>query len=269
MSRKPKTPEENAGLFYHLIKSYNNLDNLEIRDVVRSQLSLTQEEQCFVATYYRARGNVETLLVITDAKHFQAAAMLARALFELAVDIRMLELVPNASIRMLLFDEVERLRSARQVVAYKESHPDADIDLTSYTPFIAKHGKRIDSLRRNVWPKPADRFHWTGVRLADRVKMVGAPIDKIYQVDYPRLSWYVHSGVTGVVNFPPEAFVHLCANAFYLAADSYREILEAVIRKFKLNKGVKKLSQKIEAAKLLPFNEDPEIEAWLARSVQD
>jgi Family of unknown function (DUF5677) len=268
VSEQSPTPEENTSRFFHLVKSYNNFDRLEILGVIQGQLSLTQEEQCSVATYYRARSNIETILTITHAKHFQAAAMLARAVFELAVDIRLLEVTPNGWIKMIAFDEVERLRSARKVVAYKQAHPDADIDLTSYFPFIAYNEKRIDALRKNIWPKPADKYHWTGLRLADRVAQLGAPMDRIHEVDYPRLSWYVHSGVTGVINLKSETFVHLCANAFSLAADSYREILEVIIRRFKIDKAINKIDFKLYAAKAFPFNDDPEIEDWLTRSIQ-
>lgn len=268
MSKQSPTPEENTSRFFHLVKSYNNFDRLEILGVIQGQLALTQEEQCFVATYYRARGNIETLLTITHAKHFQAAAMLARGVFELAVDIRMLETTPNGWIKMVALDEVERLRSARKVVAYKLAHPDADIDLTSYLSFIAGNEKRIDALRKSIWSKPTDRFHWTGLRFADRVSQLGAPMDRIYEVDYPRLSWYVHSGVTGIINLKSETFIHLCANAFSLAADSYREVLETMIRKFKIAKAIDKIDFKLYAAKAFPFNDDPEIDDWLTRSIQ-
>lgn len=268
VSDKLSTPEENTSRFYHLVKSYSNFDRLEVLGIIRSQLSLTQEESCFVTTYYRARGNIETMLEIKHAKHFQAAAMLARGVFELGVDIKMLEATPNGWIKMLAFDEVERLRSARKVVAYKTTHPDADIDSTIYTSFIAKNEKRIDALRKSIWSKPADKYHWSGLRFAERVALLGAPMDRIYEVDYPRLSWYVHSGATGVTNLKSETFVHLCANAFSLAADSYREVLEVIIRKFKIDKAVSKIDLKLYAAKVFPFNDDPEIEDWLTRSIQ-
>jgi hypothetical protein len=268
MTDKLSTPEENTSRFYHLVKSYNNFDRLEVFGIIQSQLLLTHEESCFVTTYYRARGNIETMLEIKNAKHFQAAAMLARGVFELAVDIRMLEVTPNGWIKMLAFDEVERLRSARKVVAYKAAHPDADIDLTSYNSFIANNEKRVDALRKSIWPKPVERYHWTGLRFADRVALLGAPIDRIYEIDYPRLSWYVHSGATAVINLKSATFVHLCANAFSLAADSYREVLEAIIRKFKIDKAVSKIDFKLYAAKVFPFNDDPEIEDWLTRSIQ-
>jgi hypothetical protein len=263
------TPEENTSRFHALVKSYRNFDNLEIFEVISSQLKLTPEEECYVATYYRVRGNVETMVEITHAKHFQSAAMLARAVFELGVDMMLLEKTTDGCIKMLAFSDVERLRSARNVVAFKAAHPDADIDLTTYTAFITKDEKRLDALKLSIWPKGANKYHWSGLGLDKRIAHLNSPVmDRIYVVDYPRLSWYVHSGVTGILNLKAEAFVHLCANAFWVAAVSYRESLEVIIRKFRIRKAVNKLDDKLDAAKLFPFNDDPEIEDWLKRSIQ-
>jgi hypothetical protein len=218
--------EENASRFYHLVKSYNNFDKMEILGVIQSLLSTTDEENCFVGTYYRARGNVETLLEIKHAKHFQAAAMLARGMFELAVDIKMLETTPNAWIKMVAFNDVERLRCARKVVSFKNAHPDIDIDLSTYQQFIRLNETRIDAVRKSCWPQMKDKHHWTGIRIADRVSQL-------------------------------------------LAAECYREILELMVRRFKIDKAIKNIDFKLYVAKAFPFNDDPEIEDWLTRSIQD
>ena len=259
----------NASKFYHLVKSYNSFDKIEILGVLQSLLSTTDEENCFIGTYYRARANVETMLEITNAKHFQAVAMLARGMFELALDIKMLKVTPNAWIKISAFRDVEKLRCARKVVSFKNTHPDADIDTDIFKSFIDGNETRIKALSRSVWLKITDKQHWTGIRIAERVEQIGPPMDKIYEVDYPRLSWYVHSGLTGVLNIPAETFVYLCSYAFWLAAECYREILEVMISRFEIDKGIKNIDSKLFAAKAFPFNDDPDIEAWLMRSIQE
>ena len=194
--------------------------------------------------------------------------MLARGMFELAVDIKTLEITPNGWIKMIAFNDLERLRCAREVISFKKAHPDADIDITTYESFVKQNEARIESFRKSLWPKMKYRYHWTGVDIGERVAVLGAPMDRIYKVDYPRLSWYVHSGLTGVLNLKSETFVHLCANTFSLAADSYRETLEVIIRKFKIQNAVNNVDWKLYAAKVFPFNDDPEIEDWLTRSIQ-
>lgn len=55
---------------------------------------------------------------------------------------------------------------------------------------------------------------------------------------------------------------------FWLAADSCREVLEAVIRKFRIDKAISNIDCKLDAAKAFPFNDDPNVEDWLTRSIQ-
>jgi hypothetical protein len=193
VAANPTKAEINANKFYHLLKSYNNFDQVEILGVIQSQLSTTPEEQCFIGTYFRAKRNAESILDLKHEKHFQAAAMLARGIFELAVDIKMLNIIPGCALKMLAFNEVEKLRCARKVISYQTALPDADVDTAIFQAYIDTNATRIDALRENIWPKMADRQHWTGLRLAERVSQAGASMGKIYEVNYPRLSWYVHS----------------------------------------------------------------------------
>ena len=72
-----------------------------------------------------------------------------------------------------------------------------------------------------------------------------------------------------MLNLKAETFVYLCSSAFALAAESYRVILEVIMRKLKINRVINKLDEKLYAAKVFPFIDDPEVEAWLARSIQD
>lgn len=269
-SEKAKA-EENASRFYGAVKSYNNFDKLEILGVIQSLLSPTHEEECFIGTYYRVRGNVETLLGITHAKHFQAVSMLARGMFELAVDIKMLEATPNGWLKMMVFHDVEKLRCAQKIIAFKETHPDADVDVTIYETFILENKTRIDLLRKTAWSQitVTDKLHWSGIRMAERISQLGPPMDILYEVEYPRLSWYVHSGLTGVWNLKSETFIYLCSRAFSIAADCYRQVLDVMIRKFKIDKGIKNIDAKLYAAKVLAFNDDPQIEDWLMKSIQD
>jgi len=87
--------ESNTTRFYTQVKSLHSFDNLEVGCVIGNLISRTQEEDCHLATYIRTQGNVKSLLLLQASKHVQAIAMLARALFELAVDVRLLEAIPN------------------------------------------------------------------------------------------------------------------------------------------------------------------------------
>jgi hypothetical protein len=166
------------------------------------------------------------------------------------------------------FVEEERLRCARKIAAFKTANPETLIDSATYDAFIAKNQIRLDALRKSIWPGVNRLEHWSGLRMYERVALLKAPFDRIYQVEYPILSWYVHSGLTGVLNLQAETFTYICSNAFKLAADAYWEVLLAMIRRFKIAKANEKIERKLEVARMLPFTENDEQVDALTRSIQ-
>jgi hypothetical protein len=262
-------PLKTTERLYTMVKSLSEFDKIEVRGVIQTLLSKTDREQCFIGTYYRSVANVGTLLELKSPKHVQAICMLARALFELAVDIRLLCVVPDAPAKMIAFSDVEKLRAARKIIKFKVANPTAAIDSTIYGSFVTNNEQRINGERRTLWPKLAKVQHWSGRDLPSRIVLLKSPFDEIYEVHYPRLSWYVHSGLTGVANLEAETFTVICGNAYKLAADSYWESLLTVIHEFKIEKANEKIEMKLKAAKMLPFTDGPdqaeELLRWLLR----
>lgn len=117
---------------------------------------------------------------------------------------------------------------------------------------------RIEVGRKLLWPNTKKLSHWSGLRISERAELLKSPFQEIYEVKYPMLSWYVHSGLTGVVNLNAETFTVLCGIAFQLAAETYRELLLTMIREFKIAKADGKIEGKLEAAKYLAFADGPE-----------
>ncbi len=265
----PPEATANADLFYTVVKSLHTFDDVEVKGVIDTLLSPTVEETCFIATYLRTRSNIESVLLLQHAKHFQAAAMLARALFELSVDMRLLGVIQNGWIKMQAFIDEEKLRCARKIVEFKRTHPDAVVDSTSFESFIANHQVRVDALRKSIWPKHRRVDHWSGLDLRSRVALLKSPFDVIYEVEYPRLSWSVHSGLVSVINLEAKAFTYMCAHAFKLTADAYWEVLLTLIQKFKISKANEKIELKMKVAKMLPFTDSPEQVGLLMRMIQE
>lgn len=251
-----------SGQFFAVLKSIAKFDELEVAGVIRSQLSPTEREKCFMAIYLRGSANVVTLTELKHQKHFQAINMLARTLFELAVDIRLIKVIPQACDKMIAYIDVEKLRCARKILKFHGTRPITKVDPTVYSSFVASEGSKIDALRAALWPstmpKKTKLSHWSGLNLPDRIALLGAPFDEIYELNYPHLSWQVHSGLTGVVNMKAETFTIMCGQSFMLAADSYREILSAMIEEFKIQKANTMIQGKLTAAKMLPFTDSPE-----------
>jgi hypothetical protein len=251
---------ENADKFYTVIKSMHEFDTTEVKGVIDTVISPTPHETCFIGTYYRARPNVETLLLLTNVKDLQAIAMLARALFELSIDSRLFENIPGAWVKMQAFTDAQKLYAAKKIIDFKRSHADFDVDTSVAESFVAKNSARIARVSASLWPGVRALSHWSGMKLSQRVATVKAPFEQIYANDYPRLSWYVHPGLTGVANLPPETFIHLCTYAYHIASIAYGETLMSLVRAFKLSRANEKIEEKLRVAKMLPFTKD----AWQA-----
>jgi hypothetical protein len=262
-----RSAEENAAIFYWILKSLHQFNESEVKGVIDTLISPSERDNCYIGTYYRALGNVETLLGIQNSKGFQAAAMLARTLFELAVDIRLLGVIGFASTKMIVFVAVERLRCARKIVKFKIANPNLTLDTTAHESFIKNEGRLIDQKHRILWPRLSRVIHWSGLRMDRRVALLKEPFREIYEVNYPLLSWYVHSGLTGVANLKAETFAHISAQAFKLAADAYWEVLLATIHEFKIAKADEKIERKMEYARTVPLTNSPEQAQELLRAL--
>jgi hypothetical protein len=262
-------PVEITERFFTVIKSLNDFDKAEVRGVVQTIIAPTQRDLFFTGNYYRGVANVETLLSLKNVRDFQAVAMLARALFELAVDIRLINAVPESVKKMLTFTDVEKLRSAKRIVSYKNANPSAQVDATTYDQYVANNGTRIDAERAALWPgiKNSDLRHWAHMNLAERVEILKAPFTELHAVNYPQLSLYVHSGMTGIVNLQKESFRALVGVAFTVVWQSYMILLAAVIDEFRISSADEKIKDKMTLAKMLPFTNGPDEELALTRAL--
>ena len=169
--------------FFTMVKSLDEFDQKEVRGIIGALLSPTEREQCFIANYQRARANISTLLEMKNTKHFQAIAMLTRGLFELAVDIKLLDVVPNACEKMIAFVDVEKLRCAREILTFKAANPAIKTDISMYDAFVAADAVRIDALKNSLWPFKSNVKHWSNMTIADRVSTLGAPFVEIYDFE--------------------------------------------------------------------------------------
>ena len=256
----PLGPEDAATInrFFAAIRSLNELDNGEIRNVVGGVLNPTLRESYFTLNYQRAIINIELLLTLTDTKQFQAITMLTRSIFETAVELKLLATVPDAADKVRLFADLEKLKSAHKILAFKNSHADTAINTTAYEQFIAKNERRLAQEKQQMWPSGKRLPHWSGMNMEERTRHFGGEFDKVYQLHYSLLSWYVHSGITGLTSLKGETFAHLCGVAYTITTECYALILESIIDELKIYKADEKLKDKVAFAKMLPFADAPE-----------
>jgi hypothetical protein len=259
----PQSAHEQSARFFSTLKSLNDFDKLEIRNVIRGLLNATQREICFTANYYRAFANIESILALNHVKHIQAIAAAARSLFEIAVDVALIDKVPQGPEKMLALIDVEKMRSAQAIIDFRAANPTAEVDATIFQEFIRLEGARITALRDSLWPNRPDVQHWSLLKMSKRVEMLGQPFNELYAVEYPRLSWYIHSGLAGFANLQKESFEYMAAIAFVIAVKSYMALTAAIIDEFKLNKHDPKIKTRMQYAKMVPWTDGEEQAAQL------
>jgi hypothetical protein len=248
----------NIDRFFTAVKSLNELDTKEIRNVVSGILSPSVLESYYTLHYHRAAINIELILTLKELKQFQAITMLARSIMETAVEMRLMRADPSATSKIGLFEQVQKLKAGKKIVEFKARHPEAKVHVETYEQYIAAHEARIVQEKLQMWPGARWITHWTLMSMEERCKTLGNEFDALYQVHYAQLSWYVHSGITGVANMTGEALSVLCGMAFRIIVECYAAILEVVINVFKIYHADDKLKKKITFAKMLPFTDTQE-----------
>ncbi|HXH40780.1 MAG TPA: DUF5677 domain-containing protein [Thermoanaerobaculia bacterium] len=244
-------------------------DNAEILPAVKSvqSLSPTDRDQCFIGTYYRAVANVRTTLALNHPKHFQAIAMLARTNIELAMDIRLLSMIPQAPEKMIAGEKSEKLRVAQKIVEFATKSGTAVHDLTTYQTFIANEEANILALRQQLWGTQKPQDHWSTMKVRERAVLLKAPFEELYEIKYRHLSWQVHSGLTGVLGQPAATFEVMCGDAFGIAMECYEQVLDAMITEYQIQKADPKIHNKLKYARVVPFTDGENQRAALEREL--
>ncbi|MGB6687493.1 MAG: DUF5677 domain-containing protein [Terracidiphilus sp.] len=265
----PIGPDEATAVerFFTVLKSLNDFDKMEVQGVVAGQLAKSDHENSVYGLYLRARANVQSLLALKQAMDFQAIVMLARNLFELSVDVKLLDLVPKAVDKFSMYSEVEKLRAAEKIVAFKATRPASKVDTTIVAAFIANNKVSIDAQRIALWPetKPTKQHpkgkpltHWSGMNLKERTAKLGHPFDELYEVKYPQMSWYTHSAGSTGFDLKRETYPLLAGIYFELAAMCYMVLLTSVIEEFKLTAVDDKIKSRMRYAQMMPFTDTDE-----------
>jgi hypothetical protein len=255
--------------FFTSVKSLNKFDQQEIRGVIGGLISKSERDTSFAGIYYRGKANIESLLSLKNVKDFQAITMLARSLFELAVDIRLIDVIPDAVKKIVTFSEVEKLRAANRIVAFKTANPAASVDSTIHAEFIKNNAAQIEAAQKASWPGAKKVSHWSGLDLRARAILLKEPFEEIYEVRYAELSWYTHSaGLTGF-DLKTETFPILAGRQFELAARCYAILLTAIIDEFGLSKIAPRIKKHLKGAQMLPFTDTDEEEDMVRRDLLD
>lgn len=254
-----------VGLLQSVLVSLAQFDDAEIRPIIQGLISPTDREKCFVGTYYRAVANIRTAILLKEAAHYQAAAMIARTNIELAMDMKLLKIIPDAVEKMMAFVDSEKLRTAQRVVDFAKTSATAVPDLGTYQTHIAANEQRVLALRKQLWGSEKPPEHWSAKKIRDRSALVGAPFEELYEVKYRQLSFHTHGGLTGVLGIDAATFGAICGDAFAIAATCYEIVLDSVVTELHIRKAIPKIDKGMELARLLPGASSDEEREALAR----
>lgn len=234
-----------------LLKSLAAFDESEIAPILKNQFGLSPYEEIVVGMYLRVNKNVGSLLALNHIAHFQAAAMLARAVFELAVDLMLLDIEPSAVLKVRIFTQADRLRSMRKTAAYGKRAVVTLLDDTALQEnYIQQVGTKVDAEITRLWPSKKNLLpgHWTGLDMSTRATRAGTYFEEYYHLMYIQLSWHVHGGLVGVYDLPPAHFAAIYGLALGLSCGMYEKVLQRVILRFRMSAADDAIYRKLEFA---------------------
>lgn len=257
--------------FHGALIALERFDSENVRPYVDTKENLPPREFAIFSTYLRSFAHIRTLTELTNVSHFQAIAIGTRALFELALEIPLIDRVDNGPEKHRVFSDVERLRTARQIV---EFHATGKMEeplghLVVHEKFIADNALRIDTEAKATWPANPHPHHWSAMKLPKRVAEIGAPFEEIYNVSYAELSWYTHPGVGVVATLDVSAYPAICGDAFGIAIRCYVETLKFMIGELNLREDDSLIDKKLDFARMQAFAADPAQAEALRRALLD
>lgn len=238
------TPRQRAEAFYARSVEAAQFSREVVIPQIQGLLRPSPRERAAILVFGRMHAWAESLALLDHAKHYQAAAAGARALFELFVDLLLLVADTDGKDieRFLCLPDVEKFRVAEKVARFRQEHSDFDIvDPTHLAAFVAAPGKaaEVDAIRLRLWGpdrkgRPQAKLHWSGLDMAGRTTRLGPRIESHYYELYSQLSWHVHSGPVGTEGRPLEDFDNLCGLAHAYSQEFFLESLATVGKQLRL-----------------------------------
>jgi hypothetical protein len=176
----------------------------------------TPKELVLKLLFGRLRLHVETLLVLTDVRHFQSIVGASRTAVELYVDMQLLarNAIENGPDKFFAFDRVQRLKAARRMVEFDDRYPNLrERGVETFRAFIVARGAAIDAERVRLWGERQKPQHWTNIDFYQRPAGLSPEAEKLVNDGYDYRNWQLHSGAAGVNALNDETLKALCANA--------------------------------------------------------
>ncbi len=232
--------------------------------VLEGQLNLSNKEEAIVRTFYRMHALASSLTRLNRPIDFNAIAIIARTLFEVLIDLRLLINASNDDIaKFRAFPKVDRFRKAKALLEFQAANPGIEsqsfFDAAVRKTFVTTTGKQdeIEAEVKALWGttrkgEPSWPGHWTQLNFKDRVKSFGPAYEQEYLEIYSLLSWYVHAGSAGYAGFSEKGLDAVYGISLKLSGRMYMEGLILCAHAFHLSKAIEEFSQVVEFLKDAP-----------------
>lgn len=238
----------------------NKFADKNVCPVVQAAFQKTDHEKALAATYYRICLFLRALAKLDDTRHFQVAAMAARSIFELLLDLKALAKDLSLGQKFFDFTWMSRYRKAKQLADFLQANP--NVDRTPHQHALAlvnkpgvkqnreqlckSHGW-VDSKGKPSWPD-----HWSGKNIAIRAKEAGIEYEEIYRSEFFIQSYYVHAGGAGIDSLCRENLESVFAIAHRLVQRLFAEATRIIAKAFHLFEADGSLHQRLEAVSATP-----------------
>lgn len=246
--------------FYEGTRAAADLAQQVMTPLLKALINPSRKEEILKGLYFRMYAWMRTLISLNDTVHFQAAASATRSIFELLLDIKLIiDDNPKGAIQKFdTFVEVEKFRIAKGYVGFKNRNPALRyVGDRGKENLVNKQGEqeRIEKLRELYWgkdskDKPINPRHWSGWPTNKRAEEAGKYDEFFYHASFGLLSWYMHSGPTGVQGMSKESLEAVFGNSHMLAQPMFLDATLLVAQEFKLITAIPQLTDWIKEAEL-------------------
>jgi hypothetical protein len=214
----------------------------QVIPIIVSQVDRSKHEKALSGTYCRMSLFLQSLAKLDDSCHFQMAAIAARSVFELLLDLKVLAANPSLAQKFFDFTWVSRYHKAKQLAEFLSSNP--GVDATPHSEALALvHKPDVEQNREQLciqygWVdrkgKPKCPEHWSGKYISIRAQEAGLEYEEIYRSQFFFQSYFVHAGGAGIDSMSHEALQSAFVVAHLLIQRLFAEATEIIADQFHL-----------------------------------
>ena len=230
--------------------------------MVLCQLNLTDRENLVRTLWFRVYMWLKCLAALHERHHLQGVMAAARGLFELTVDLTLIQRDSTATPveRFLAFEEYQRWRATQRARDYCKTHP-ADTGVDYLRTFAARFPEgpeqtvQMEALRKKHWGtdgtgRPRKPETWSGKSIANNC--LDAGFEREHVEMNALLCWSIHSGITGFINLTEDDFETNAALSYLFALRMVLRAIDIVAAEFKLTGAIPEFREKMKWVESIP-----------------